>query len=253
MKLIKSILVTLFLVLNLSCSTQTKIESNPREYQVGSYLWFQTSGEFRALCYQAYNYAKLILDSDLKNKHKKKRAIVFDIDETVLDNSAGGAYEIKNHLKWSRENLNRWVSLRAAEAIPGAREFIQYAVSKKVEIIYISNRSDAQKDDTYENLVKLNIPVIKENLYFSSNSFSKESRRLEVQKNYDVVLFLGDNLSDFHKDWDNKSSDERRALVDQHRQDFGEKFIILPNPLYGDWEYWLPKKENRLELLKSIP
>ena len=199
-----------------------------REYQVGAYLWFQTSGEYRALCYQAYNLARLRLDRYLENKHIRNRAVILDIDETVIDNSFGGAGEIKNHLEWDKESLSRWVKQKAAVAIPGAKEFIDYAVSKKFEIIYISNRTTAQVEDTLENLKLLSIPAKRENFYFLSNGSSKEGRRQEVLKKYDVVLLLGDNLADFDKDWDKKASDQRRALVDTHQQDFGEKFIY-PN------------------------
>ena len=240
-----------------SCSTQkvsnesAPSKANSREYQVGAYLWFQHSGEYKALCYQAYNLAQLQLDRDLKTKHNKKRALVFDIDETVLDNSFGGAYEIKNNLLWSPEILTKWIKAQAAEAIPGAKDFIEYAVSKGVEIIYISNRGISELDDTYKNLKRLGIPAKKENFYFLNKGRSKEERRLEVLSKFEVVLFLGDNLADFHRDWDDKLSTERRSLVDTHRQDFGYKFIILPNPLYGDWESSLPKNKNRMDSLKT--
>ena len=138
-----------------------------------------------------------------------------------------------------------------AGAIPGAREFIEYAISKRVEVIFISNRLKSQISDTLENFKLLKIPAKKENFYFLDNEWSKENRRLEVQNKYDIILYFGDNLGDFHKDWDYKTSQERRALVDSHRQDFGDKFIILPNPLYGDWENSLQKSKNRLDLLKT--
>lgn len=222
-----------------------------REYQVGAYLWQQTSGEYRALCYQAYNLARLKLARDLENKHNRKRALIFDIDETVLDNSAGGAYEIKNRIPWDKANLAKWVKLKAAKDVPGAKEFIEYAVSRRVEIIYISNRSVDEVDDTYLNLVKLGIPAKKENLYFLDKEKSKESRRQQILSKFDVVLYFGDNLGDFHSDWENKSSEERSALVDARRAEFGEKFIVLPNPLYGDWENSLPKTQNKSDLLKT--
>ena len=51
-------------------------------------LWYQKSAEMRALSYQAFNFAKLIFDADLRTgPSEKKRAVVVDIDETVLDNS----------------------------------------------------------------------------------------------------------------------------------------------------------------------
>ena len=259
MKFLNALLLSVVLVLSLSCSIETQSNSgtnpnvNPREYQLGAYLWFQTSGEYRALCYQTYNLAHLKLERDLEDKHNRKRAVIFDIDETVFDNSFGGAYEVKNGIAYDKESLKRWVKLKAAEAIPGAREFIDYAVSNRVEVIYISNRNVSQIDDTLENFKRLGIAAKKENFYFYTNEWSKESRRQLIAKKYDVVLYFGDNLSDFDKDWDKKTSDERRALSDSHRQDFGDKFIVLPNPLYGDWENSLPKKEKREDLLKTIP
>ena len=52
-------------------------------------LWTQTSAEYRALCYQAYNTAMEQINKEVK-KHKKKDkplAIVLDIDDTILDTS----------------------------------------------------------------------------------------------------------------------------------------------------------------------
>ena len=228
-------------------------EHNNREYQVGAYLWFQHSGEYQALCYQAYNLAQMRLQKDLEEKHNRKRAVVFDIDETVFDNSFGGAYELKHHIDYDKDSFNKWVHRSAALAVPGAIDFINFAEKNRVEVIFITNRPVDQIEDTFLNFKKLNIPFKKENFYFLTDDWSKESRRLEVLKKYDVVLYFGDNLHDFHKDWDNKSSDERRALTVAHQHDFGEKFIVLPNPLYGDWENALPKSENREDLLKTIP
>src|SRR5882762_5770579 len=54
-------------------------------------MWQQKAAEYKALCYQAYNLAKLRLDIILLQQHSKPLAIVTDIDETVLDNSP---YEI---------------------------------------------------------------------------------------------------------------------------------------------------------------
>ncbi|MGZ3788052.1 MAG: 5'-nucleotidase, lipoprotein e(P4) family [Bacteriovorax sp.] len=255
MKSIQALFISALLVLSFSCArTQIKPETcYAREYQVGAYLWFQTSGEYRALCYQAYNLARLKLDRDLEEKHNGKRAVVFDIDETVLDNSFGGAYEIKNHISWDKDSFDKWVNQKAGKAIAGAREFIEYAQSKRVEVIFISNRKDDQKEVTLENLKRVGIASKKENLYFLSDEWSKEKRRQEVQRKYHVVLFFGDSLGDFHRDWDEKTSAERSALVDAHREEFGDKFIVLPNPLYGDWENSLPKNIEKKDLLKVIP
>jgi 5'-nucleotidase (lipoprotein e(P4) family) len=243
----KIFLILLFLF---SCTHQVQ---GPRDYQVGAYLWQQTSGEYQALCYQAYNLARLKLDRDLENKHNKKRAIIFDIDETVFDNSASGAFDIKNNIGWKQSSFDDWVIRKQANAIAGAKEFIEYAIANRVEVFYISDRTIAQVDDTLENFKLLKIPAKKENFYFMTNEWSKEARRKEIAKKYEIVLLFGDNLHDFDKAWDNKSSTERKKIVDSMSQEFGERFIVLPNPLYGDWENSLPKKQERKENLIINP
>jgi 5'-nucleotidase (lipoprotein e(P4) family) len=226
---------------------------SPREYQIGAYLWQQNSGEYQALCYQAYNLAKTKLARDLENKHNKRRAVIFDIDETVLDNSFLGANEIKNNIAWNPKSLDLWVARKSAHAIAGAKDFIDFAVENRVEVFYVSDRNVGQIEDTLENFKRLNIPAKKENMYFKTTEHSKESRRHEIEKKYEVVLLFGDNLHDFDKAWDNKTSLERKAIVDEKRQEFGERFILLPNPLYGDWENSLPKPTDRKENLMINP
>jgi 5'-nucleotidase (lipoprotein e(P4) family) len=237
-----------------SCSTHSNHEealqaTNPREYQVGAYLWQQTSGEYRALTYQAYNIAKEKVARDLEDKHNKKRAVIFDIDETILDNSVGGAREIKSGYSWQENHFADWVKLKQAVAIPGALDFIKFLQERQVEIFYITNRAPEMFNDTYDNLVAQGFPIKKTNLMMLTPDHSKEGRRLEVQKKYEVVLLVGDNLSDFNKEFDKKMVKERNASTDKMRDLFGQKYIILPNPLYGDWERALPQVDSRVELL----
>jgi 5'-nucleotidase (lipoprotein e(P4) family) len=53
---------------------------------------------------------------------------------------------------------------------------------------------------------------------------------------HDVILLLGDNLSDFSDLFDRKSTEERLLAVQQLSAQFGNRYIVLPNPVYGDWE-----------------
>ncbi len=39
---------------------------------------------------------------------------------------------------------------------------------------------------------------------------------------------------------------KRNRIIDAHKKFFGTKFILLPNPMYGDWENNLAKKYRRL-------
>lgn len=77
-------MVAITIVTHAQDSTKLRI-SDLKLYPV---LWMQTSAEYRALCYQAFNTAKAQLDAIPKRKFRKQKlAIVTDIDETFLDNS----------------------------------------------------------------------------------------------------------------------------------------------------------------------
>src|SRR6185436_17553084 len=86
-------------------STRPAAATADNEYQVGAVLYMQKAAEYRALAYHAFNLARWQLDADLDKKNAKKlpkaernkpRAVMVDIDETVLDNSPAQAYAIKN-------------------------------------------------------------------------------------------------------------------------------------------------------------
>ena len=67
---------------------------------------------------------------------------------------------------------------------------------------------------------------------------------MEIAKNYDIALFLGDNLADFDKDFDAHSATERAQATVKNQQNFGKKYIVLPNAFYGEWENVLYDNKN---------
>jgi 5'-nucleotidase (lipoprotein e(P4) family) len=50
-------------------------------------LFQQHAAEYRALCFQAFNIARVRIDQSLQNTSAHPPAIITDIDETILDNS----------------------------------------------------------------------------------------------------------------------------------------------------------------------
>ncbi len=228
----------LILIISIVSCNQTEYKSI-NEYKIQAQVWTQNSAEYRALCYQAFNAAKMNLDAIFffEKKYNKPLAIIADVDETVLDNSPYDGKLILNNITYNRESWVEWGNLEIAEAIPGALEFLKYASEKNVEIFYISNRYSEQLDATINNLKKLGFPDAKEsNVLLRSNSRSKSERRKFVSENYEVIMLIGDNLADFNDDFEEKLSEERTNYSDNLRNEFGTKLIVLPNPNYGDWE-----------------
>ncbi|MDM1071706.1 5'-nucleotidase, lipoprotein e(P4) family [Empedobacter brevis] len=198
----------------------------------------QRAAEYQALSQQAYNVAKLRLDEAIANKGSKPLAIVTDIDETFLDNSYYAVEMAKQGKTWSQDSWANWTSKGVATPLAGSLEFFQYAASKGIQIFYITNRYEVERAGTLANLEKYNYPLQSpQNLILRSKESSKEARRQNVAKDYDIVLLLGDSLTDFSTLFDNhKSEKERAAAVETLKAEFGKRFIVLPNVGYGDWE-----------------
>ncbi|QTA38523.1 5'-nucleotidase, lipoprotein e(P4) family [Thermosipho ferrireducens] len=208
------------------------------EQLVMATLWYQTSGEMRALAYQAFNFAKMLFDADLKNypDETKTRAVIVDIDETVLNNSPYDAGHIGTEYAYPY-GWTEWCEAREAKPLPGAVEFLKYVAEKGGEVFYISNRKEKVKQATIDNLKKFGFPFADEkHVLLRTTTSDKEPRRQLVAKDYKIVLLMGDNLNDFTSVFRHKGVDERNALVEQMKEKWGTKFIVLPNPIYGDWE-----------------
>lgn len=212
------------------------------DYQEGAVLWTQSSGEAKALAYQAFTLARMMLDRDLRmnRRSRMRRAVVVDVDETVLDNSLYQATLIKNRQSYNSQSWMEWVNRVEATAIPGAVEFLRYAASRGVRVFYITNRKQVEKQATAANLKKLGFPNVSDETLLvrtDQNSSAKEARRLSVSSRYRIVLLIGDNLNDFAEVFENSRTVEARvAAVEQNNGQFGTRFIVLPNPMYGDWE-----------------
>ena len=212
------------------------------EYQEGAILWTQTSGEARALAYQAFTLARLVLDRDLRThrRGRMKRAVVVDADETVLDNSRFQATLLKNRQNYDAQRWSDWVAREEATAIPGAVEFLSYAASRGVRVFYVTNRKESEKASTAANLKKLGFPGVSDETLLvrpDTAGASKEPRRQGVSAKYRIVLLMGDNLNDFAEVFEKgRTIADRLAAVEQNKAQFGMRFIVLPNVMYGDWE-----------------
>jgi len=208
------------------------------EQLVMATLWMQTSAEYRALCYQAFNLARINLDAFLSvQMGGKPVAVIVDADETVIDNSAYEAFLIGQDFGYSSKTWTPWMQAAEATAIPGALEFLKYAESKNVEIFYVTNRKIVGYEGTERNLKALGFPYVdKKHLLLRTGSSDKQERRDIVEKDYAVALLMGDNLNDFLSVFRRKSVEERFAETDALKKTWGTRFIVLPNPTYGGWE-----------------
>lgn len=271
----KTIIISLItlLVISFGCKTnsvtttsqsdiKTVKETSKREHSVQALLWQQRAAEYKALCHQAYNIAKLRIDALANKQHIKPIAIVTDIDETVLDNSPYNARMVKSDSGYTSKSWISWGKERRARVVPGALDFFNYANKKGVTIFYLSNRYNVQKSETIDNLKKAGFPNVDEtHVLLRTNSSGKQARRDIISKTHQIVMLLGDNLSDFSEDFDKQPSKKRNALVLEKKKSFGNNFIVFPNPMYGDWENkgiyessykWTDKQKDSIRKAKLL-
>jgi 5'-nucleotidase (lipoprotein e(P4) family) len=226
--------------LTLPAQTNPNEELSANEHLILATDWFQKSAEMRACYYQAYQLAKLKVNEHVAaHTGTKPMAVIFDIDETLLDNSPYEVHLIKTGTHYTRENWKEWTQKAQAKALPGALDFTKYAQSKGVEVFYISNRKIDEMESTLSNLRTEHFPNA-DSLHLLlralDQSGDKSSRRNQLLQTYDVLLYVGDNLTDFSEEFAKRGTDLGFGLVDSLYTLFGDKFIILPNPMYGEWE-----------------
>ena len=268
--LVPSVLLTIVLLPSIwlghaqaPSSSAVKQTGADNEYQTGAVLWTQSSAEYRALAYQTFALARLRLEVDLRShanpaqrsSRKTRRslsraaAVIVDIDETVMDNSRYQAELVLRGLAYEPESWRAWCERAEAGAVPGAVDFLNYAASRGVRVFYITNRRVPEKTGTIRNLQRLGFPTVTEDTVVvreEGSTPSKESRRKKVAERYRIALLIGDNLNDFNDDFAGKSTAERAAQVDRERAEFGSRFIVVPNPMYGDWENAIYENKTRL-------
>jgi len=216
-------------------------------------LWVQTSAEYRAAATQVFANARRGMDAALgnlfaqgaleetSNDPTQPPAIILDLDETVLDNSAFETRAIRAHKTYDSKLWKEWTAEGAALAIPGAKEFLNYAKARGITPFYITNRDADEEPGTRKNLEQLGFPfdpkidtlLMQGKLGF--NTSDKSLRRKHVAATHRILIMLGDDLNDFAPA-SGKTLEERNKIVDSVRSWWGEVFFIVPNPMYGSWE-----------------
>ncbi|MBD63086.1 MAG: hypothetical protein CMD68_03290 [Gammaproteobacteria bacterium] len=251
--------------------------SDLKEQNIMSVLYQKTSAERLAGSIQTFRSARQALDKALadplwsalpgQNIKSKKLAIIVDVDETVLDNTAYEARMILDGTTYP-DGWISWGKEAAATEVPGAKDFLNYVSSKGVTIFYITNRVFELKEATKQNFNNLGIPwdqTIESILMRGENNWSSDKgpRRAFVGNEYRVLLMVGDNLGDFVDSKNNNlSPSNRKNIVEEYDDYWGVKWFMLQNVAYGDWEgalynfdYSLSPDEvhnTRLKFLKPV-
>jgi 5'-nucleotidase (lipoprotein e(P4) family) len=226
----------------------------PANDNLNATLWMQHSVEYAGSAQSAFALAKIRLDEALKdtrwtaapaeqtgNFSSLPPAIICDVDETLLDNSAYQAWNVTADTQYTDATWSKFVQAKISTAVPGAVDFANYAASKGVAVYYVTNRNAKDEQATRDNMAKLAFPMggnvdtflmAKEQEGWGS---AKGSRRAFVAQNHRILLLLGDNFGDFVDAYKGTEAD-RKKVYDDNASRWGHDWIVLPNPTYGSFE-----------------
>ena len=221
-------------------------------------LWVQSAAEYDAAALSVYNAAAARLDAALADpawdalaegeRHDAAPlgtlppAVILDVDETVLDNSPYQARLVRDGGAYDGATWAAWVDERASRAVPGVAGFLREARERGITVVYLTNRTHAMQEATLDNLRARGLPADDGTRFLGKGApgceqagSDKACRRAQVAAGYRVLMLVGDQLGDFVEPAADTPA-ARQALVDRHAGWFGDRWWMLPNPTYGDWE-----------------
>src|SRR5690606_35172838 len=218
-------------------SSAAAVERQLAQQSVDAVIYHHASAETYRLFQQGYELARLRLDANLAVA-KAPPAVIVDVDETVLDNSKYQVRAAYGGTTFDPVTWTAWCNEAAAPALPGALEFLNYAAGQGCTVFYITNRNEAEKEATVRNLAELGFPNADAgHVRVMTEGSDKTARRAAVKAaGYEVVLLLGDQLTDFDQRLKHRTVGERDLGVREGLADsLAQYFILLPNPMYGTW------------------
>ena len=234
-----------------ACATATPAASRPMEPAAparaaqpapapSSIRWFRTSAEKRALFLQTDRGAAAVLERRAAGLAPGSWAVILDADETLIDNSPYELQQARLGVPYDSVTWDAWVKRAAAEALPGAVAFTTRVHALGGRVVVVTNRDQPYCEPTRANILRVGIPADEVLCRTDKASGSKDPRFAAVQSGtapstlppLRVLMWVGDNIQDFPA----LTQAALRAGPDSAFAEFGERFIVLPNPMYGSWE-----------------
>lgn len=197
--------------------------------------WFRNSAEQRVLYHQVYRAAGDRLRELAVGQAPGSWAVILDADETVLDNSEYQIRIARRGLRFDTVTWNAWAREETATALPGAVEFTRLARELGGRVAIVTNRDASVCPHTRRNLERLGVPV--DAVLCQDGPSDKNPRFHAVEQGVEglppvrVLLWVGDNIRDFPG-----QDQPLRTAPQSALSPFGDRWFLLPNPMYGSWE-----------------
>ena len=205
----------------------------------GNIRWVQRSAEYVAAVEQVYRVATARVESEARTHAGGTWAVVLDADETVIDNSSYQAERAAVGQGFSEDTWDAWVKRREATPLPGVAAFLSRVRALGGRIAIVTNRREGPQCTDTAAVFSRHALVYDAMLCRPTGPSDKNPRFEAVAAGtgipnsgpLTVVAFIGDNILDFPSLNQKSREQGSRAF-----SEFGVRFFLLPNPMYGSWE-----------------
>jgi 5'-nucleotidase (lipoprotein e(P4) family) len=188
---------------------------------------------------QIYRDATGRVESEARARPGGTWAVVLDADETVLNNATYQLERARQGLAFTPDSWAAWVRRREATPVPGAAAFLDRVHALGGRIAIVTNRLQSECADTIAvfELYQLMYDAM---LCRQDGTPSDKNPRFEAVATgqtpagttpLEIVAFIGDNILDFPK-----LTQALKAGGDAAFADFGIRYFLIPNPMYGSWQ-----------------
>lgn len=220
--------------------------------------WQSESKEYKLITSGIYRLA----ERNLKTLPKPEGdwVVIFDVDETLLDNSGYQREREAMGKGYSSQSWADWVRREEAGPVPGAISYVKAVLAAGGRIGLITNRPQSLDRHTWANLKAVGFPVDEANACLTGRNEGdkasvadgtypndKDKRRVAMADGQaecftngndveavwkvpqSILVQVGDNIEDI------KGTLQHDADVDAILPHWGTDIVILPNPMYGSW------------------
>jgi len=200
--------------------------------------WVRDSAEHRALFLQVYRQATEHVEREAATRAPGSWAVVLDADETVIDNSLYEVERVEEGIPFNAKNWHEWTARGQAVPLPGVAAFLARVHELGGKIAIVTNRTPGECPAT-EAFFSANALPFDVMLCKPDGGGNDKGPRFEAVArgttpaglpSLEIVAFVGDNIQDF--------PGLNQAIATQGDEaftDFGVRFFVLPNPMYGSW------------------
>jgi 5'-nucleotidase (lipoprotein e(P4) family) len=197
--------------------------------------WVRDSAEYEAVVRQTYLMAEDHVERAAAGRAAGTWGVVLDADETVISNVG---YQIEQAGRpYDETSWQAWAKRREATALPGAAAFLTRVRALGGKIAIVTNRREAVCDDTRAVFAARGLAY---DVMLCHTGVSDKNPRFDAVQSgllpwtlppITVVAFVGDNIQDFPK-----LSQGIKGGGDGGFTEFGSRYFVIPNPMYGSWQ-----------------